>query len=377
SSTSPPCRSCCPASATSRSRRSGSRRCGARCWTRRVACSATDVSGGGAVLESDLRSLRHAWATPPAAEEDPFERFDRAQGIGMVRDPYPALAAMRAAGPVQRIDLHALAGMSPVGPERELYSVLGWDAVCEVLRDAARFSSAGYATTMGVVMGHTILEMDGVEHVRHRALISRAFTRRALERWERELVRPIVNAHVDRFAARGAADLVRELTFPVPVRVIAGMMGLPPESHDEFHRRAVELISVGIDLEAGKRASRALTELYAPVLADRRAAPRDDLISVLAHAEYDGARLDDEAIYAFLRLLAPAGAETTYRSSSNLLFGLLAHPDQLDALRRERALLPRAIEEGLRWEPPLLAIMRTATRDTEVAGVPIPAGATL
>ena len=98
---------------------------------------------------------------------------------------------------------------------------------------------------------------------------------------------------------------------------------------------------------------------------------------MLAHAERDGTRLTDDEIHAFLRLLAPAGAETTYRSSSNLLFGLLSHPDQLDAVRRDRSLIPRAIEEGLRWEAPLLGIMRRATRDTAVCGVAIPEGATV
>ena len=87
-------------------------------------------------------------------------------------------------------------------------------------------------------------------------------------------------------------------------------------------------------------------------------------MSMLAAAELDGQRLTDEEIFAFLRLLLPAGAETTYRSSSNLLFGLLTNPDQLDALRDDRALMPQAIEEGLRWEPPLSTIVRTATRDT-------------
>jgi cytochrome P450 len=98
---------------------------------------------------------------------------------------------------------------------------------------------------------------------------------------------------------------------------------------------------------------------------------------VLARAELDGHRLTDEEIFAFCRLLLPAGAETTYRSSSNLVYGLLTHPDQLDALRADRSLMAHAIEEGLRWEPPLLTIMRTATRDTDVCGVPVKQGAVL
>ena len=88
-------------------------------------------------------------------------------------------------------------------------------------------------------------------------------------------------------------------------------------------------------------------------------------------------KLSDEEIFSFLRLLLPAGVETTYRSLGNMLFGLLSNPDQLDAVRADRSLLPQAIEEAVRWEPPLLTITRVATRDTELAGVPIPAGSSV
>jgi len=98
---------------------------------------------------------------------------------------------------------------------------------------------------------------------------------------------------------------------------------------------------------------------------------------VLAGAEHDGVRLTDDEIFAFLRLLLPAGAETTYRSSSNLLYGLLHDSRQLEALRADRTLMAQAIEEGLRWEPPLLTIMRTVSHDTTLAGVDLPAGAVL
>jgi cytochrome P450 len=88
----------------------------------------------------------------------------------------------------------------------------------------------------------------------------------------------------------------------------------------------------------------------------------------------DGESLSDEAIYSFLRLLLPAGAETTYRSSGNLLYLLLTHPDQLEAVRADRSLLPQAIEEALRFEPPLLTISRTATCDVEIAGTTLEEG---
>jgi cytochrome P450 len=228
---------------------------------------------------------------------------------------------------------------------------------------------------MGLVMGHSILEMDEPEHHRYRSLIQQAFTRKAMDRWEVDLVGPIVHGMIDEFADRGTAELVRELFWPFPVHVIAGMLGLPAEELPGFHRKAVELISIGWNVERGLVASQWLYDFFADVIADRRRDPRGDVISVLVQAELDGQQLTDEEIIAFLRLLLPAGAETTYRSSSNLMHGLLTKPDQLARLRADRALMPQAIEEGLRWEPPLTGIGRTATRDVEVEGVTIPAGA--
>jgi cytochrome P450 len=228
---------------------------------------------------------------------------------------------------------------------------------------------------MGLVMGHTILEMDEPEHGRYRALLQQAFGLKAMEHWEQAIVGPIVNDLIDRFGARGRADLVRELTLPFPIQVIAAMLGLPAADLPQFHRWAVELISITVDIMRGVEASQKLRDYFAGILAERRRQPSVDLISVLALAELDGQRLIDEEIFAFLRLLLPAGAETTYRSSSNLLLGLLSRPEQLAALRADRTLMKRAIEEGLRWEPPLTNIARLAMRDAEVQGVRIPRGA--
>src|SRR5919108_468614 len=179
---------------------------------------------------------------------------------------------------------------------------------------------------------------------------------------------------LDAFERGRRADLVRQLTFPVPIRVMAGLLDLPDDRLGDFHRLAVELIGVEVDLDRAAKASAELAQVLRPLVDDRRATPGDDLISVLATAEHEGQRLTDEEILSFCRLLLPAGAETTYRSASNLLVGLLTHPDQLDAVRADRRLIPQAIDEGLRWEPPLLTIFRLTTEDTEVCGVPIPAG---
>ena len=308
-----------------------------------------------------------------AQDYDPFAAFDDVVA-GSTRDPYPALAVKRREAPVSKGFT-----MSPdVLPEG--YDVQpGWiayryDDCSRILRDAKTFTSTAYDTSIGTVMGHVILGMDDPEHRDHRNLVAHAFRERSLARWEPEFIAPIIDEQIDRFAADGEADLVRELTFEFPVRVIARLLGLPEEDFPQFHRWGIELIGLVADVERGIAASESLREYFAAIVAERRAHPAEDVISDLIDAEIDGERLSDEAIYSFLRLLLPAGAETTYRSSGNLLYLLLTHPDQLDAVRADRSLLPQAIEEGLRFEPPLLTINRTTTCEVELAGVTIGPG---
>jgi cytochrome P450 len=230
---------------------------------------------------------------------------------------------------------------------------------------------------MGPVMGHSILEMDEPEHRMHRALVSQAFRQKALARWEEELVGSVCDELIERFAGTGRVDLVRNYTFPFPVQVIARILGLPREDYAKFQRWSIELISVGWDWDRGIAASQSLRTYFKGIVDKRRLEPQDDLISDLVCAEIDGQQLTDEEIFAFLRLLLPAGGETTYRSSSNLLFSLLTNPDQLDAVRKDRSLLPQAIEEGIRYEPPLLFIVRSALTDVEVGGMHLPAGSVI
>lgn len=317
--------------------------------------------------------------TQSSAGNHAFEVFNDATGTGQVRDPYPRFAELRRQSPVYEGRLDRAFGLPEMptfmgSPDSRTFIALSYDAVSGALLDGETFSSKGYADTMGLVMGHSILEMDEPEHRGYRNLIKKAFTPRAMEKWERDIVRPIVQQLIDQFAERGRADLVRELTFPFPIQVIAGMLGLPEQDLPEFHRLAVELISIAVDIEKGLTASQKLRDYFAKVLADRRKNPKDDLISVLSQAEIDGQRLEDEDVFAFCRLLLPAGAETTYRSSSNLLFGLLSAPDQLHALRADRGLMRQVIDEGLRWEAPLTGIARMTSRHTELCGVEIPAG---
>jgi cytochrome P450 len=164
---------------------------------------------------------------------------------------------------------------------------------------------------------------------------------------------------------------------PIPVRVIAALIGLPEADIPEFHRLAIDLLGFHSDMDNALRASAQLKEYFIGILADRRRQPRDDMVTVLAEADIDGVRMSDEQIYGFMRNLLPAGAETTSRSTASLAFGLLINPDLLTAVVADRSLIPQAIEEGIRWETPLLNFMRETTRAIEFFGVQIPEGATM
>jgi len=297
--------------------------------------------------------------------------------MGRIRDPYPHWAALCRQGPVHRVDLSQLTppyvrpGEDPAG-----FMVVGYALAAEVLRDPTHFPSSKYQETTDAVIGKNILAMDPPEHTRYRAMVQQGFTRKALLRWEREVMLPVTHEYIDRFAERGRAELVHELAFQLPAHVVARLFGFSFSASEleRFQELSIELQTVLFDFERGVRASQELTQMFLPALAAHRASPCDDLLGLLLDAEVDGDRLDEEEILGFMRLLLPAGLETTYRALSNTLFGLLTHPAQLEALRRDPALMERALAEGLRWEPPMTTSLRFAAEDIELAGQRIPAG---
>jgi cytochrome P450 len=281
-------------------------------------------------------------------------------------DPYPLFAELRRTQPVARITVM----------NRVSWVLTRYDDVLAVLRDGETYSSRANAE-VGKFMGRTIIEMDGREHARTRALVSVVFVPRALD-----ALTPVVEglAHdlVDGFCRHGRADLVTQLTTVFPVQVIAHVIGVPKADYAKFMHWSLDLIAFSKDPARGRAAAATLREYLLPIVHERRAVPRDDVITRLVTGTVDGVGLSDDEVISFLRLLLPAGAETTSRLMGSMLFALLADPaERWERVRAERTLVPWAIEETLRWETPVLFVARQALRPLTIAGVDIPADAIL
>jgi cytochrome P450 len=289
--------------------------------------------------------------------------------------PYPYFEYMRRTDPVWHGTFMDHSQMPEELRPSDEWVLFGYDGVFQGFRDDRTFTSAAYDKTIGLVMGHTILAMGGKEHHDHRSLVAKAFRATALQRWEPSVIAPVCNQLIDEIKFHGHADLVKALTFEFPTRIISVLLGLPPEDLDMFRRLSLDLISIPTDIVAGLNAAAELHGYFLNQVEQRRLKPTDDIIGDLVAAEIDGEKLSDEAIIAFLRLLLPAGLETTYRSSGNLLYLLLTHPEQLAMVNQDRSLIPSAIEEGLRVETPLTMVMRTTTKEVEIGGKTIPAEA--
>jgi cytochrome P450 len=219
--------------------------------------------------------------------------------------------------------------------------------------------------------------MDGPEHHLLRRLTTGDLRARPASRYVDRAIPPLVDSLLDRFAARGEAELVAEFTSRLPFLAFADKLGVPPDAADRFMDWSFGILSYPVAPDHAMACAAEFTEYVRPVLAARRRRPTDDLLSAMCQAEENGRGLDDEEILAHARALFAAGASTTYHGLGNTLYALLSHPETADRLRAEPSLVPDAVSEMLRWEPPLAILPRLAPYDTELAGQPVPAGTTL
>lgn len=283
----------------------------------------------------------------------------------MRRDPYPVYDLLRATAPV----LHV--------PPFDAWLVFDYEGVRRVLTDHDAFGNA--------VPGpdNWFIFTDPPRHTRLRALISKAFTPRSVANLEpriRELSRDLLDRVID----RGEMDLAADYAVPLPMTVIAELLGIPAADMPRYKRWSDETLKISYSLFRGEGEARALADFraataemraYLPaLLAERRTAPRDDLLTRLVGAEADGERLTDEEILGFFQLLLVAGQETTANLITGAVLCLVENPDQFARLRAAPDLLPSAIEEVLRYRSPLQWVMRIPRRDAELHGQTIPAG---
>jgi cytochrome P450 len=284
---------------------------------------------------------------------------------------------------------------NPKAPGGEGFWVVSRHAeTLAVLRDAATFSSegapsrAGGGTTLddlprGVGPGVMLNMMDPPRHAAIRALVNKGFKPSTVARLEADL-RERTRAIFDAVAEKGRCDFLRDVAAELPLQVTASLFGVPQEDRHQIFEWTTAFVDYA-DRDLGESSARlrdaavGVAAYGRALVARKRAAPGDDMLSIVVHAEVPdetgtARRLTDDEIIPFLTLLLVAGAETTRNAIAGGLLALIEHPAELAALRRDRALVPRAVEEILRWTSPTTYNRRTATRDVELAGAAIAAG---
>ena len=305
---------------------------------------------------------------------NPFVSDELAFGDNL--DPYPKIAELRNQASVHELDYRVALGLYPDVTMTHLkhYTVFGYEDVQRVLNDPVTFSNGGYKFNLGISFGESISTMDAPDHARFRRLFQRAFMPNTILKWGEKIVDPVVNDLMAAFIQRGKADLIQEFTLHYPFHVIYRQLNMPTDDIRTFHKLAIGQTVMMFDPDHGREAGLKLGEFFKSMIDERRLNPGDDLVSILAQAEVDGEYLPQEILISFLRQLLNAGGDTTYRGTSVLLAALLENPAQLEAVRKDRTLCAQAIEEGLRWNPPVTAATRMTSKDVVLGGVEIPTG---
>ncbi len=224
----------------------------------------------------------------------------------------------------------------------------------------------------------SMLQMDPPRHARYRKLVSGGFTPRRINALE-PMIRELVSEILDEVAPRGGCDFVTDVAAELPLRVIARFLGVPTEERTTLFSASNRLIGFedaeyGTTEEDGRAGAIELAMLAHRIAEERKAEPRDDIITILRNAEVDGERLSDLDFIAFFVLLTVAGNETTRNQTSHTMRLLFEHPAELAKVRDDPSLVGSAIEEALRYSPPVMYFRRTTKSDTEVRGVQIPKG---
>ena len=262
-------------------------------------------------------------------------------------------------------------------PEWNGWQVFRYADVSRVLSEYATFSSASF-NDQSDPFGSSIIQMDPPRHRQLRNLVTQAFTPRMVAQLEPRIT-AIVNELLDNVANTGQMDLVADLAYPLPVTVIAELLGIPTELREDFKRWSDAIVSD--DESQSEEERRALFQeiqgmygYFSQVLEERRQHPQNDLVSALLAAEVDGQRLSNMELLGFCSLLLVAGNETTTNLLGNMILCFDENPGVVERLRNNRALVPGAIEETLRYYSPVKAMPRVTITETMIGDQRIEAG---
>lgn len=285
----------------------------------------------------------------------------------MRRNPFTLYAHMRATAPVFRVP-----------PPFDMWMIFDYENAKRVASDFQAFSSAVPAPDNWFIF------QDPPQHAKMRALISRAFTPKSIAGLEPR-IEQLSREILDRALPRGEMDLAVDYAVPLPMKVIAELIGIPSEDWTRFRRWSDSILKLSYTMkgmesdsetatamESFRTASAEMNEYLAGAIAARRANPQDDLLTRLVEAEVDGERLSQYDILGFFQLLVVGGQETTANLINNAVISLLEFPGQLKLLRRSPELIPSAVEEALRFRSPIQWLMRTPTQDISLSGQLIP-----
>ena len=254
-------------------------------------------------------------------------------------------------------------------PNRQNWSVFSYNDVQRVLSEHSTFSSQ--FNDSGQVLDASIISMDPPRHRQLRSLVTLAFTPRTIARLTTRITE-IVNELLDKVTPQGQMDVINDLSYPLPVIVIAELLGIPHEDRARFKLWSDQF--VGAAPSYGKDPQVEMGDYFKWVIAQRRKEPKDDLISALLAAQIDGKHLTEQELLGFCVLLLVAGNETTTHLIGNAIWCLDDHPQAMAELRADHSLLPDAIEEVLRYRSPVKLMFRVTTRDTRIGDKDISVG---
>jgi cytochrome P450 len=294
---------------------------------------------------------------------DPLMR----EGLFAEGDPFALYARLRREAPVARNEALGYWALSRHAD------------VVEVSRAPERFCSAKGILTFEIGVEYpsppTMMHTDPPEHTSYRKIVSPGFRPSVMRRVEAD-VRRRTTELLDAVEPGVVTDVTPAIAVPLPLQVIAALLGIPESDLDRFFEWSEASIPGSNDWPQEKRQA-LMAEMHAYLLDAvriRRHDPHEDVVSVVGQVEVDGRRLTDEELVMFLNQLLVAGNETTRNAMSGGLAALARNPEQWQRLVDDRSLIPTAVEEMLRWTTPVIYFMRTATADTQIRDVPIAAG---